>query len=72
MVVEVGKGATIDIAGKGKIGNKDVFFVPDLNKTVIATDNIDSFAKIPKNPKNSPLSEKNKKVEINRVRCQGF
>ena len=36
--VEVGNGATIDISGKGKIGNKDVFFVPDLNKTVIATD----------------------------------
>jgi hypothetical protein len=37
-VVEVGNGATIDIVGKGKIGDKDVFFVPDLNKTVIATD----------------------------------
>ena len=36
--VEVGNGATIDIAGKGKIGDKEVFFVPELNKTVIATD----------------------------------
>jgi hypothetical protein len=36
--VEVGNGATIDIVGKGTIGNKRVHFVPGLNKTVIASD----------------------------------
>ena len=36
--VEVGNGATIDIEGKGIIGDKEVYFVPELKKTVIATD----------------------------------
>jgi hypothetical protein len=36
--VEVGNGNTIDIAGKGTIGNKKVHYVPELKKTVVASD----------------------------------
>jgi hypothetical protein len=36
--VEVGNGATINIEGRGIIGDKEVYYVPSLNKTVIATD----------------------------------
>ena len=36
--VEVGNGNKIDIAGKGTIGIQKVHFVPDLNKTVVASD----------------------------------
>jgi len=44
--VEIGDGSTIDIAGKGKVADTEVFFIPELNKTVIAADVVQSSGRV--------------------------
>jgi hypothetical protein len=44
--VELGDGSIIDIAGKGKIVDTEIYYIPSLNKTVLAADVVQSNGRI--------------------------